>query len=155
SPLARADSGGDAYEALAKEYDDALEAYQKAFQAAKSDDERAKVVRDKHPRAADYAKKFMALARDHADSPAAVDSLVWVVVHPLDAWVEESARRGKGLGLLAKDPPDDDRVGSLCTRVVQSVDGAPESFLRDVRDRSKKKPVKARATASLAVNLRQ
>jgi len=151
---ARADSGGD-YKALAKEYDDALLAYQKAFQSAKTDDERAKVVRDKHPRTGDYAKKFMALAREHADRPAAVDALVWVVVHPLDPSLAESALRARALGLLAKGHPDDDRVGSLCTRLVQSLDAATESFLREVLDKATKKPVKARATASLAVNLRQ
>jgi peroxiredoxin len=77
-----------------------------------------------------------------------------VVVHPLDPSLEESALRGKALALLARHHADDDRVGSLCTRLVQGVDAGTERFLRDVRERAKKKPVKARAAASLALNLR-
>lgn len=152
--LARADSAGDAYKSLAKEYDDALAAYQKAFGAAKTDEERAKVLRDRHPNVASYAKKFMAMASEHPDNTAAVDSLVWVVLHPMDSSLEEAALRDKALLLLGKSHADDDRVGSLCTRLVQSIDVTTEKFLREVHQKAKKKPVKARAAASLAVNLR-
>jgi peroxiredoxin len=96
----------------------------------------------------------MAIARTHPDGAAAADCLVWVVIHPIDPASEEAALRGKALAALAKDHADDDKVGSLCTRLVQSIDEATETFLRAVRDKAKKKPVKARACASLAVNLR-
>jgi thiol-disulfide isomerase/thioredoxin len=143
-----------AYKALAKEFDDALAAYQKAYQAARTPEEKQKVVKEKHPPVADFATKFMALARQHAGTAAAADALVWVVTHPLDAAQPEAKLRDEALGLLGKHHADSDAVGSLCTQLVLLVDPATEKFLRAVREKAKKVPVKARAVASLAVNLR-
>src|SRR5262245_34948071 len=67
--------------ALTKEYDEAMAAFQQAYRAAKTDEEREQVYKDKYPDAEKFAARFLALAEKHPADPAAVDALVWLVEH--------------------------------------------------------------------------
>src|SRR5258707_1005116 len=66
------------YQALAKNFDDAQREFSKAYQEAKTDEEREKVFKEKYPQPDAYAGDFLVLAEKHPKDPAAVDALVWV-----------------------------------------------------------------------------
>src|SRR4051812_31320531 len=89
-----------AYRTLLKQYDDAVSAYQKALQGAKTAKERRQVFQEKHPKVGTFAKRFTALAREHAGTPAAVDALSWVVTHPVDPTIPEARLRADALAAL-------------------------------------------------------
>src|SRR4051794_25891144 len=95
--LAAADTHQKAHDALLKEYDDALAAFRQAFDAATTPKEKQAVFEAKHPKPAAFAPRFLAIARDGADSPAAVEALSWVVLHPVDPALKESALRAEVL----------------------------------------------------------
>jgi peroxiredoxin len=154
SAWADAPKGAAAYRALEKEYNEALAGYQKALSEAKTADDKQKVMRERHPRVGDFAARFTALARKHPDSPAAVDALFWVATHPLAPADPQAGLRADALSALARRHADSDKVGLLCTLLVFSVDPPTEGFLRGVLKRSKKEAVRARACASMAVNLK-
>jgi peroxiredoxin len=156
--LAVAAQGGSApaeaaYRALEKEYNDALVDYQKALREADTPQEKQQVMRDRHPPVGKFAARFLALARKYSDSPAAVDALFWVATHPT-APDDRAGLRAEAMTLLAREHIRSDKVGLLCTMLVFSVDPATEAFLRDVLERSRRSPIRARACASLAVNLK-
>ena len=146
--------GADAYLALQKKYDDALDAYQKALQQARTPQEKRKAQSDKHPRVGEFATQFMALADKFPGSDSAVDALFWVATHPVEPTSPEAGLRARALTTLARDHVKSDKVGRLCTLLVFAIDPATDEFLRGVVERAKQAPVLARARASLAVNLK-
>ncbi len=146
--------GAKTYQALEKEFEQALGDYEKALSEAKTAQQKQKVMRDKHPRVGDFSRRFMALARKHPDSPVAIDALAWVVSRPLPPNDPQAALRDEALTILARDHPGNNKVGILCTMLVFAIDPGSEKFLRAVLERSKQPEVLARACASLAVNLK-
>src|SRR5439155_7078439 len=58
--------------ALQKEWTDAQQAFRKAYEEAKTDEERQQVVKDKQPKAADFADRFLKLVETDPDSSEAV-----------------------------------------------------------------------------------
>src|SRR5262249_21066789 len=121
---------------------------------AKTDKDREKVQREKSPPVGKFAAGFMALARKFPSSPAAVDALFWVATHPVDVRDAGAGLRGEALSILARDHVKSDRVGLLCTLLVFQIDPGTEEFLRGVHERAKRKGIRARSCASLAVNLK-
>jgi thiol-disulfide isomerase/thioredoxin len=144
------------YRTLERRYREAFEAFQKAYQKARTPEEKQKAIRDKHPDTARYAARFLALARKAPRSPAAVDALVWIVSHPTG----QAPRPGKddprsqALRLLRTEHVRSDRLGTVCTQLAYALDPDSEAFLRAVLDRNPDEGVRARACASLAQNLR-
>lgn len=65
--------------ALQKEWTDAQQAFRKAYEEAKTDEERQQVVKDKQPKAADFADGFLNLADTYPDSPEAIQALAWLL----------------------------------------------------------------------------
>ena len=146
--------GEAAYRALVKEHNVGLAAFQKSLEAARTPAEQQKVFRDKHPKIEDFAPRFFALASKHADSPAAVDALTWVALHPAPPDSKVAGLRPKALKALLADHPKDARLGLLCTALVPTIDADSEAFLRGVLDKAPAAGAKARACASLAHNLK-
>jgi peroxiredoxin len=144
----------EAYRKLEREYESALAAFQKAYREAKTTAEQQEVFREKHPRPGDYAPRFLALAKKHPTGPAAVDALVWVVNHPAPPGDPAGALRARALLILRKEHRRDERLGRLCTQLVQSLDPQSEDFLVAVLAGAPSAGVKARACASLAQNLK-
>ena len=150
----RPDAGTRAYAAMAKEHAAALAAFQRAFSLARTAKEREAAFKNKHPRNSEFAPRFLAVARDHPRSLAAVDALEWVVLHPVEKTLPESALRGQALSKLLRLHADDVRLGVLCTRLVLTVDSESEEFLAALARKTKDKATLARARASRAHNLK-
>lgn len=64
--------------ALQKEWTDAELAFSKAYQEAKTDEEKQQVLKEKRPKAADYADRFLKIAETDPDSPEAGQALSWL-----------------------------------------------------------------------------
>src|SRR4051812_28705193 len=81
-PLSTLDEGRPAEEhrALVKEWEKAYRDYHKTFAAAKTDEERKKIL-PSFPKQI-FQDRFMELARKYPKDPAIIDSLVWVLVNP-------------------------------------------------------------------------
>src|SRR5262245_59719855 len=65
--------------ALQKEWTDAHQAFNKAYSEAKTDEERQQVAKDKQPKPADFADRFLKLAETYPDSPEAVQAIAWLL----------------------------------------------------------------------------
>jgi peroxiredoxin len=154
SGQANTSAGQAACQALQKDYDDAQAAYQKALEKARTPEDKQKVQRDHLARTGEFSRRFMALARKHTGSPAAVDALFWVATHSPGPADPGAGLRSEALATLARDHLQSDQVGRLCTLLVFSIDPASEEFLRNILARAKRPPILARACASLAVNLK-
>lgn len=146
------DDAATAFADLRREYDDAVQAYLKASDAAKSAEDKQKAYQDKFPHARLYAPRYFDLARKHPT--VAVDALAWVVNHPVESSAREAGLRGQALQLLLDGHAGDDRVGKLCTGLVHTIDPDSEAFLRSIIEKSPTPGVQARACATLAHNLK-
>ena len=148
------ESAAEIYRELNDEFDEAMGKFRKAFEAAKTVDDKKKVFDTLQPRTDYYASKFMALATRYPKSNAAVDSLLWIITHPVGAESPRADLRDKALGLMLTSHLKDKRLGTLCTRMVHSVDEASEKFLRQAYAKGPTYGIQARACASLAHNLK-
>ena len=148
------DPATESFRALAEGFDEASALFRKAFDAAKTPEAKKKAIDTLQPRAEDFAVRFVALAKANPKSPAAVDSLSWVITHPISPESPRADLRAKALESLASDYLDDARIGKLCTQLVHSADEASEKFMRQVYAKGSTAGMKARACASLAHNLK-
>jgi peroxiredoxin len=150
----QATSPAKVYQALVRDYEAALKEFQKASDAAPTPEAKEKAFRDRFPRPAAWAPRFMEFATRYPASQSAVEALTWVVDHPAEQSAPEHALRAKALGLLQTKHIADERVGRLCTGLVFTIDPASETFLRQVFAKAPSAGARARACASLAHNLK-
>jgi len=133
------------FKALLKEIHDGQLAYYKAYQGAKSEEERQKIFREKSPSPEDFAPKFLALAEKHPEDPVAVDALVWVFTNQF----------GKALAILLRDHVTSDKLGPIVPRMgFQIMDPPTETFLRAILDQNPNRQLQADACLGLAHGLR-
>src|SRR5262245_1390982 len=89
------DAHAKAFVSLAREYDGQIAELRKAVDAARTPEEKRAVLEKQHPRHSVFASRFMKIAAEGPDSPAAVDALLWVVLHPVEPDHKASALRGQ------------------------------------------------------------
>jgi hypothetical protein len=114
--------------ALAKEYQDSLDAFQKAYREVKTEAKTIEFFRKNYPPPERLYPRFMALAEKHSDDAAAVDALVWVVTHSSNEPKDEATQR-KARDLLLRDHLASDKLPLVFER-------ADEVFLRAVLENS-------------------
>lgn len=95
-----------------------------------------------------FAKRFLALAEQHPQDPAAVDALLWVV-----AKVRGKADTTRALDLLRKHHINSHRLGDACEDIANSRSVAAEKLLRAAMDTSPHQAVRAQACYYLAALL--
>jgi hypothetical protein len=78
---AKVDKGDAAKElaALNQEWNEAQQAFFKAYGEAKTTDDKQKALKEKRPNAATFAERFLKVAETNPNSPQATQALVWVV----------------------------------------------------------------------------
>lgn len=69
------------FAAIQKDWAEAQQAFMKAYQGAKTNEERTQVLREKRPQPKAYAERCLKLAESHPDSPVAVEALGWVIAN--------------------------------------------------------------------------
>src|SRR5262249_8001533 len=94
--------------AIIEEYEDARLAYFKALRAAKTDEERQKVIKDKNPDSAKFAERLLVVADKNLKDEAAVEALVWVATNTYDS--KKDSPRARALGLLLKEHVQSDKL---------------------------------------------
>jgi hypothetical protein len=70
---------------------------------------------------------MLALAENHADDPAAIDALVWIVTK-----VRAGAEADKALTILARKHVDSEKIGPVCQSLIHSPSPDAEKLLRMV-----------------------
>ncbi|MFM7152303.1 MAG: TlpA family protein disulfide reductase [Gemmataceae bacterium] len=80
--------------------------------------------------------------------------MIWVITHPVESSAKESALAPQALELLLENHPNNNRLGTVCTALVFTIDPASEAFIRGVSTRSSLPENQARALASLAQNMK-
>src|SRR5689334_7600232 len=140
------------YQALVKEQDDAMKAFQETLQKAKTDEERNKVFEEKYPRPDKAAPKFLELAEKNRKDPVAVDALVWVVTN--DRSGGKDSPRAKALATLLKEHVQSDKLGPVCQSLIYDNDPESTGLLRAVLEKSPNKDVQGIACLSLGQQLK-
>jgi tetratricopeptide (TPR) repeat protein len=131
------------YDAVVTEWDTALAEYRTALRAAKTNEDRQKVIQQKYPKTGNYADKMIELAEKYPDDPAAVSALIWAV-HPLRA----GERSEKAFGLLTKYAASKELESAFQGTAFLSPEA--EKFLRAVMDKNPSAKIQAGAALALA-----
>jgi hypothetical protein len=95
-----------------------------------------------------FVKRFLALAEEHPQDPAAADALLWIVKN-----VRGRSETAKALELLTSKYIDSEKLGPACGDVARSRSLAAEKLLRALLEKSPHAEVKAQACYSLALLL--
>jgi len=132
------------FQAVLDEYQKAQQEFSQAYSKAKTDEERSKVFNDKYPKPNDYAVRFMAIADEAPDDPAAVDALVWCV-----QLGSGGSNALKAMGLLAQEHADDPKLGRAVAGIAYSYAPAAETLLRAIAEKNRDRT--ARGSAMLAL----
>jgi hypothetical protein len=150
-PKDRPDTPAEQYKALVKEYQDGMQAFQKALRAAKTPADRQKAFQE-YPNPDKLAPKFLELAKKNPRDPAAVDALAWVVTNSRTQG--KSSPRAKALAILSKDFVESPNVASACLALGNVQSKEAESFLNAVLDKNPSTEAKAAASVGLAENMK-
>jgi hypothetical protein len=78
---------------LQKEWADAQQAFFKAIQEAKTNEDRQKVLKEKRPKPDDFANRFLKIAETNPNSPEANQALSWLLAQGGDTEAGKKARK--------------------------------------------------------------
>lgn len=152
-PKAEPKTPAEQVQAVIEEYEDAQRDFSKAYRAAKTSEERQKVIQEKNPDAGKFAPRLFAIAEKHPKDAAAVDALVWVVTNIYDSG--KDSPRGKALGLLLKEHVQSDKLERVCQALGNGMNADEETFLRAVVEKNKTEEVRGEALLALGQRLGQ
>ncbi|MBI1901200.1 MAG: TlpA family protein disulfide reductase [Planctomycetia bacterium] len=133
---------GGQLQALVKEYQDSVDAFEKALQEVQGEAERNEFYRANAPQPERFYPRFMELAERHAKDAAAVDALIWVVSHSSNEPNDEATQR-KARDALRRDYLASDRL-PLVFRWVDN------EFLQAVVEKSPHRTIRGWACYDLA-----
>jgi hypothetical protein len=135
------------YQALLGEYQSKQEAFQKAYQAAKTDDEKRKAIDELLPKPDTYLSRFLALAEEDPKSKVAFDALMWVATNGRG---RRETSSHKALDILTRDYITDPRLAKVLPSLAHSLSPAGPKLLRTALERSPHREVKGLACLALA-----
>ncbi len=139
------------YQALVKEFSDAQQAWIKTYQAAKTNEERRKLL-SSQPRPDKFVPKFLELAQKHPKEPAAVDALVWVASYSSGG---PDSPHGKAMAMLMADHIQSAKIGPVVSVLGQQrPTPQTEKFLRAVLEKNPHRDVQGLACLALAQALK-
>jgi len=138
------------YQAIEQEFQKAQQDFSKAYQQATTDDERQKVIADKYPQPQKFADRMLELAEQHADDPAAVDALAWIVTR-----ARTGTQADKALAILGEKHIENEKIGPVCQSLVYSQSLATEKLLRAVLEKNPHHEAQGQACYALAKFLGQ
>ncbi len=135
------------FDALAKEYQDGVSAFQQAYLAAKTAEEK-KAATDKFPKREEFATRMAKIAEAHPSDAAAVDVLVWIVLNA--GYTPEG---DKALGVLTEKHAASEKVGDLYLSLTYSQSANAEKLLRRIIRENPNRVAKGKAHFGLARRL--
>lgn len=137
------------YQALLKEYQSKQEAFSRAYQAAKTDEERQKAFDEHNPDTSKYLPRFLALAEEDPKSKVGFDALMWIVQNGRGRHVPAT---DKALDLLAREYVADERLAKVLPSLRYNFSPKADRLLRAGLEKSPHREVKALACLTLAEN---
>jgi hypothetical protein len=120
------------YAALVKEYRAKQQEFRTAYQKAKDDEEKQKIVKDFDGLGGQFADRFARLAEDDPKGPAGMDALFWILQNVRDHATARDKATEKVKAFVA-DTPLKDLVAKL-----KGLRGAPPAVLDAALDRAQK-----------------
>lgn len=135
---------GKKYSELLAEFRQQRLTYSKAYREAKTEADRLKVRRELFPKPQTLAPKFIALAKEHADDPVAMQALVWVVSN-----VRVGNAAGEAIELLIKNHVEDKAMAAVCQRLMRSTSPQARKLLEQVMEKSPHREAKGQACFGL------
>lgn len=134
--------------ALVGQFDAAYAEFRKRYKAAKSDEEKEKLM-EAYPDGEAYAAVLLEVAEKHPKDPAAFDALLWAVQHARRLHTDPVFAKARDA--LARDYLTDPRIGPFC-RTLQGAQFDPTgpATLRDVLTKNPSKQAQAAAAYALA-----
>jgi hypothetical protein len=143
------------YRALVNEYQTAVRNSMKAYKAAKTDAERAKVLREQYPQPAKLAPRFLTLAEKYPKDPAALDAILWVCTYAGKGLRDGPDLAARSMDLVLHYQLKSDRLGDVCQSLAYRADRQTADFLRAVLEKNPHKDVQGEACISLAQGLQR
>jgi hypothetical protein len=140
--------------ALEREFREQQQAFQKAYQEAKTQEEKQKVFEEKYPRPDKFAPRFLAVAEKNPKNPVAVDALIWVVRNSPRQAGRDSPRT-KAIELLRTNHIRSEKLAAVCSSLGYSPDSASQKLLREAIQKSPHRAVRGTACLALAQNLKE
>lgn len=104
-----ADDGEEELQEILDDYQDAQDAFGKAYRAASTDAERSVVLREKQPDPQDYVKRIRAVAEKHPRTETAATGLTWIYTNTFNG-----ADRKWALEVLRADHVESEAIGEVC-----------------------------------------
>jgi len=131
----------------------AQEDFSKAYNAAKTDEDRQRVLKEAGVKASPnsdyYAEKFLALIRNHPKDPAALDAFRQML-----ARMRHSPQSREAAKLIIDNWIQDERLADVCKSLIYYSCDEGDTILRAAIDKSPHRNVQGYARFSLALSLK-
>jgi hypothetical protein len=139
------------YQALLKQYQDAMQTFAAALSKANTYEERMKVFDEVYPKPEKLAPRFLELAEKYSQDPVALDALTWIVVKCAGSPARIPAR-AKAVAILSQDHARSQKLGPVCQGLANSYDEETATLLTAIVDKNPSKDVRAEACLALVQN---
>lgn len=138
------------YRALEREYETADMEFRKAITKLKTNEERRKFIQEKNL-SDQFSPRFLELAEKNPKDPAAVDALIWIVVHPGLKRGPQSPL-GKAVQVLLRNHVQSEKMATLFQNPIARFALVEERKIlaRAVLEKSKYRPAQGQACFALA-----
>jgi hypothetical protein len=141
--------------ALTQQFDEAVAAFRKRYEAAANDAEQMKLVH-LYPDPNAYATLFVQIAEKSPKDPAALDALLWVVRHVRGSPGKADTPYARARAALVRDHLNDPKIGPFCLSLrYEDHDSQAVAVLRGVLADNPDKGAQAQAAFALAKLLRR
>jgi hypothetical protein len=141
------------YQALLKEAQEAQQEFMKSVRAAKTPEERSKVMQEQNPKKA-LAPKFLEFAEKNSNEPVALDALIWIVADRSGP-PGSNEPRDKAIAILLRDHVESEKLAAVCQTMGFDMGKQNAAFLRAVLEKNKSPEVRAEAALALAQSMVQ
>jgi len=135
----------ESYQTMAAEFSTQQRELATAFRAAKTEEERQKILAEYNELPVKFADRFLTFAKANPNDASAFDALAWVVANDRGGKVAE-----KAMPMIVEKYLDDPKIVRLCQQLSRSDSTAAKKFLQTVLDSSKNIDAQGYAAYGLA-----
>jgi hypothetical protein len=142
-------SPGEELQQIKSEFESARKNFEKAYEAAKTDEERQKAS-ELYPQGPKYAPRVLAVAKKAEGTPVELEALLWV----LDQAYYDQTIATHAVDILLRRYAESKEIAPAIRRMTYSQATNTETFLRKVIEKNPNQNVKGAATFTLACYLK-
>lgn len=140
--------------ALRNEFFKASRGFSKAFEEAKTEEEKNKILQEQDRLEDKFATNLFILAKEHTSDPIAVHALVFLANTGFDGPGADK-RRAKAFAILKRDLVMNENIGFACAVLVYMMGPEDQAFLRSVLEKNPHKEAQGLACLTLAQQLKK